>query len=204
MLSISKQLDTPRISLKTVKSAKDWLFKKCRENDRILSIAPIGGDILSPFKSVHSWTFLEPNKYDLTGFPSNFYDFTILNHTLSQYDKPDRINLITECHRTLRRGGNLLVINTACNDSYEIYDLLNSLDFDVTTFKNARLTSKEISKLKPTDAVFVKDSVTVPNRRRLAEIIRGLGYDIKLEQLWTASPKFNISRLFVAMKWEKK
>jgi len=196
-------IPTRDTSFRIVKSSKDWMFKHARDTDRILSMTTVGGDLLSPIKKVHTWVYLPKTKTDLIGCPSNFYDYVFLNHTFSQYTKAKRLDLLAECFRTLKVGGRIVSIDLHQGDSEAIYELLRSLKIETKSFDKARLSKKDSLALYPIETVLAQDKLIIPNRKRLVAYLKDIGYDVKLEQLWTAGTEFVINRIFVGMKWTK-
>jgi len=201
-------LEPPKLGIKIARmDVAHWMgnLTGVRADDRVLSLALIGGSIFAPSHvEVRSWHYLTVDE-DTLDFPANFYDVVFLNNVLSEYQEDHRRKLLMSCLRAVKSGGKVISVCPACDDAGELYGLLKPYNFDLTKFENSRLTNKQIAVLKPTQAVFLKSTIHLADRKRLIQYIRDLGFDsVGLEHMWGIPHKFSVNRLMIGLLWQKK
>lgn len=184
---------------------KKWPFPGYKEGHKVLYISTNKEEMRTPpHVDIHSWSLVGPDTTKFQ-FPSDFYDFVVLNRVLEEHGKEQRQKIKKECFRLLKLGGILSSISVACDDAKEIYDITEkNLAIDDEKFVKKRLFDKDIASLRPQDLAFFSSSTVIPSRKRLVKYIESLGIEgAKLEHLFGVPEKVVVKRLLVGMKWQK-
>lgn len=154
------------------------------------------------------WTHLV---YDVTPFNldeintlrymnTDMFDVVCVDSVLGCIEQ--RSELIAEASRICRRK--VVAWNPACNDGEELVKQLRLDGIDVDPYIKRRLTNMDIVRLKPHEAVFLRDFKVFPEGRGLKEHIQSEGIDIFADQVDAHCHKdLAINILNVGMVWKK-
>lgn len=183
----------------------EWMWKVsgCDENSAVASMAMKDAALFAPpaAADLTSWMYLEAGEASFS-LPTAYYDAVFIMYALEHYSTEKRRDLILECGSLVKPGGKVVAVSLACDDGQEILDLMEPTGVDVSTFVEARLNNADISRLRPSDAVFLKGMDVIPTRKRLVKYIRSFNIECELNHLWKAGNSYAVNRLSVGMIWQ--